>query len=136
VTPRKHPLMLKGSRRFCHDCRTWRPIENFGPHKPRCMKCRWAREKQQTRDRLEEKYRLLNDYKVEQGCVDCGYNINPIALAFDHRPGVEKLFSVSVGVTRNYVMSRIWVEVAKCDVRCANCHMIITHERRHAKVVF
>jgi hypothetical protein len=74
---------------------------------------------------------LVNAIKVEQGCIDCGYNAHPAALDFDHRPGTERRWK---GFGEN--LSRSWDvvldEISKCDVRCANCHRVISYERRQA----
>lgn len=59
------------------------------------------------------------------GCVDCGLK-DPRALDFDHVRGT-KSFTISYG---DYSPSRLLEEIAKCDVRCANCHRIQTAERR------
>lgn len=72
----------------------------------------------------------LDAYKVEHGCVDCGYNENPWGLEFDHRPGTNKLFSV--GTVGSRCDKVIWDEVAKCDVVCGTCHNIRTIGRIHA----
>jgi hypothetical protein len=54
-------------------------------------------------------------------------------LDFDHRPDEVKLFTIgeNVGVS----LKRLWAEIGKCDVRCANCHRIITEERRAAALL-
>ena len=69
----------------------------------------------------------LRDYKMKHGCVDCGYKAHFAAMEFDHRPGTEKLFNVNSKVAAD--AEKVWAEVAKCDVVCANCHQIRTHER-------
>ena len=61
------------------------------------------------------------------GCVDCG-NKNLTVLDLDHVRG--KRYDVS-DLTR-YPYATIDVEVAKCEVRCANCHRIVTARRRKA----
>lgn len=66
--------------------------------------------------------------KLERGCADCGYNAHPAALDFDHRPGVDKKKDVSDMF--KYAWKTIEAEIAKCDVRCANCHRVVTAERR------
>ena len=70
--------------------------------------------------------------KIERGCVDCGYNARPAALQFDHRPGEQKLGIIS------RLSSRPWeivaLEMAKCDVVCANCHSIRTASRKAEKL--
>lgn len=66
----------------------------------------------------------LNAIKVAMGCIDCGYNANPVALDFDHVAGKKK-FGLSQGVSRGGIKSLL-SEAAKCVVRCANCHRIKT----------
>jgi hypothetical protein len=56
--------------------------------------------------------------------LDCGYNGHPVALHFDHRNQGEKSFKISSGLNRN--LNSLLAEIAKCDVRCANCHAIKT----------
>lgn len=65
--------------------------------------------------------------KLARGCVDCGYNAHSEALEFDHRPGVDKVSRVSAMSTSSW--ARIEAEIAKCDIRCANCHAVITRAR-------
>jgi hypothetical protein len=71
---------------------------------------------------------LLQKLKMESGCKDCGYNAHGAPLDFDHRPDETKLLNISQNLGRAWNL--ILAEVAKCDVRCANCHRIITEERR------
>jgi hypothetical protein len=77
--------------------------------------------------RAREKREALNAYKVEQGCVDCGYNQDARALEFDHKPGTEKVRTVASLTYASWQV--IWAEVAKCEVVCANCHAIRTMDR-------
>jgi hypothetical protein len=69
----------------------------------------------------------VNRYKVEKGCVDCGYNQSPVALDLDHLG--DKYKNVSDMIQTGYGLARIMKEVAKCEVRCANCHRIVTQQR-------
>lgn len=73
---------------------------------------------------------LLDEYKLERGCIDCGYVDHPAALDFDHVRGTKE-FSVGHAITR-LPMEKVWKEIEKCDIRCANCHRVRTAERRHA----
>lgn len=75
----------------------------------------------------------INEIKLAFGCFDCGYNESAFALQFDHRPGTGKVSDISRMVSINRRWSRIESEIAKCDVRCANCHAIITELRRGEK---
>lgn len=65
--------------------------------------------------------------KAARGCVDCGYCDSPVALDFDHVTG-KKVANVSSLVRR--ARAQVDAEIAKCEVRCANCHRIKTAERR------
>ncbi len=76
-----------------------------------------------------EKLRILVDnIKLERGCIDCGYNDNALALEFDHVRGV-KVKAVASMVTNKDKVETILSEIEKCDVRCSNCHRIKTFER-------
>jgi hypothetical protein len=61
-----------------------------------------------------------------RACVDCN-EADPIVLQFDHVRGIKR-DAVSNLVTRNVAWSTIEAEMAKCEIRCANCHI-----RRTAK---
>jgi len=50
--------------------------------------------------------------------VDCGES-DPVVLEFDHREDKRLIISKAVN---NYGIPGLTAEVAKCDVRCANCH--------------
>jgi hypothetical protein len=52
-------------------------------------------------------------------------------MAFDHRPGTDKQFEVSQGLS--LARERVQAEIAKCDIVCANCHAIRTWQRDHIK---
>lgn len=62
------------------------------------------------------------DYKSTHPCVDCGES-DPLVLDFDHRDGATKKFNVHA---RQVSLEILMAEIAKCDVRCANCHRRVT----------
>tara|TARA_R110001592_G_scaffold328242_2_gene609693 strand:+ start:259 stop:678 length:420 start_codon:yes stop_codon:yes gene_type:complete len=64
-------------------------------------------------------------------CVDCGEG-NPIVLEFDHVRGKKKM-CVSDMRNQSYSIKTIQKEIDKCDIRCANCHRIVTYKRRLEK---
>jgi len=62
-------------------------------------------------------------------CVDCG-EANTIVLEFDHiGEAGSKQFNISDATRFGYGMDKIIAEIAKCEVRCANCHRKKTYER-------
>jgi hypothetical protein len=90
-----------------------------------CNRCLYVR---YTRPGVEKKTRIIQQYKMSAGCADCGFAQHPMALEFDHRPGTEKLFNVGEQIG-NKSMDTLWAEIDKCDVVCANCHVIRTESR-------
>ncbi len=64
-------------------------------------------------------------------CADCGIKYPYYVMQFDHVSG-KKLFNIGdhtkVGVSRKTLEE----ELAKCCVRCSNCHSEITYQRRQS----
>lgn len=77
--------------------------------------------KSNTRRLNRERSDFLSAYKLERGCIDCGYRAHAEALDFDHVTG-EKL--VQVSWIKRASMKRLMAEIAKCEVVCANCHRV------------
>jgi len=74
---------------------------------------------------------FVKSIKEISECIDCGEN-NPLVLDFDHVRG-DKVLAISDMVNRAYGINSISEEMEKCEVRCANCHRIITEKRRDDK---
>jgi len=71
---------------------------------------------------------FVESIKEISECIDCGEN-NPLVLDFDHVKG-EKIMAISNMSNKAYCIDTISKEMDKCEVRCANCHRIITEKRR------
>ena len=69
--------------------------------------------------------RWLDQFKIDKGCFDCGFNEHPSALHFDHVRG-KKSFNICNAKS----IKQAKREIAKCVVRCANCHAIKTWPNR------
>lgn len=81
-----------------------------------------------SKDRRVEKARNhVYDYLLNNPC-DCGES-DPVVLEFDHNDGVDKESAVSTMVLQGMGFDRIDFEIAKCTVRCANCHRRRTAEQ-------
>ncbi|MFB9641779.1 hypothetical protein [Agromyces lapidis] len=83
-----------------------------------------ARKAQQRRLALD----AVGDYLSAHPCLDCGESDIRV-LDFDHRAGCEKSAEVMRLAQNGYSVRKVMGEIAKCDVRCRNCHAKITYER-------
>jgi hypothetical protein len=77
--------------------------------------------------RRERNIRHVYSYLHEHPCVDCGI-ADPIVLEFDHV--AAKRASVTTLAWAEYSLATIDREIARCEVRCCNCHRRKTTERR------
>jgi hypothetical protein len=82
-----------------------------------------SRDKSIVRNKL-----YVKNYLENKACVDCG-NSDIRVLEFDHVRGV-KLYHVSYMIQKAYKLDLVKDEIEKCDIRCCNCHRIVTQERK------
>jgi hypothetical protein len=71
--------------------------------------------------RRAEACEWLLGYLCEHACVDCGEN-DPVVLQFDHVRGAKRADMAQL-VQDHATVATLEAEAAKCDVRCANCHV-------------
>ena len=106
---------------YCRVCRAAYKKAHYAANKQRYLEN--ARVWKQ--GRTTERMLWLLAYFDSHPCVDCG-ETDPVVLQFDHLR--DKQFDVSVGLFyKNW--GEILAEIAKCEVRCANCHRRRTAER-------
>ncbi len=67
--------------------------------------------------------RFIYDYLKIHPCIDCGIS-NPIVLEFDHINPETKTCNISDCVQNTMGFDRLKAEMAKCEIRCANCHRL------------
>ena len=134
----KHARLQGGLAHECKVCVKGRMASNYAddpaPFKARAAKYRNAhpeKVKEYQSKYLANRKAIINAIKLESGCVDCGYNADPVALQFDHVRGKKK-FDIAQRSTKP--MDEVYAEIEKCEVRCANCHAIITHARSGKEV--
>ena len=76
---------------------------------------------------MKARRKLLMDYLVAHPCVDCG-ETDPVVLEFDHVRG-KKISAVTKMMYNKASLEKLKAEIAKCDVRSANCHRRKTTQR-------
>lgn len=68
----------------------------------------------------------IRHLKETTSCQDCGLHFPYYVMEFDHTRG-EKTSTVTSMCSCN--RDKLLAEIAKCDLVCANCHSIRTHQR-------
>lgn len=138
----------------CSKCKRQLPEEAFqlksaktGKRKAHCGDCQSAyvklhySRKSSIYKRAVAERRVRNQEKVwfhlvGKSCLDCKED-NPLVLQFDHKEPALKSFEILKGVSNGYSWRRIEEEIEKCEIRCANCHLIRTsHQFFFNKVAF
>ena len=78
-----------------------------------------------TRKIEADNYKFIYEYLSSHPCVDCKTS-DVRVLEFDHVRGTKYK---NISNLKSCSKRKIMTEIAKCDVRCANCHRIRTAER-------
>lgn len=115
-----------GSRySWCHECHKAYRREYYQKNKAKIVE----QDNLTSSERKRRNRQYVWDYYKANPCIDCG-NGNPIVLQFDHKDDVEKVLNISQMTSGKWSIENIIKEIAKCDVRCANCHHIRTAEQQ------
>jgi hypothetical protein len=112
-----------GLQNKCRDCSRKHSKEYYKDHKDVMRPMIVAASKL----RQEIAYDWVVDYFGEHPCVDCGC-VDIRVLEFDHVTGTKR-YGVGYMLKQGHSLDAIKEEVAKCEVRCRNCHQIKTFER-------
>lgn len=129
----------------CPRCGETKPVTAFGRNKAKrdgcqtaCRECKAATHRAYYEAHREEwiananakiraKVERVRAYLAEHPCVDCGES-DPLVLEFDHVAGA-KFMEVTKMAWQGFAWDRIDAEIAKCEVRCCNCHRRATYRR-------
>ena len=115
---------------------SWSPIEaEIAKCEVRCANCHRIKTIEQEKgwrstqpaQQAAKSYQMMHVYLCDHPCVDCG-NPDIRVLEFDHIRG-HKTDEISHLLSQGCGWPRIKAEIAKCEVRCANCHRMKTLER-------
>lgn len=132
--------IMKCVKRQCAKCKKRKPftvkywypctIRNKGSWCKGCnresAKARRKKPEVALRFRIRRSQRVkewLTAYKATQKCKECGESRIP-CLQFHHRDPSTKKFMINQSHAR-HTITAIKREIAKCDVLCANCHLIL-----------
>lgn len=118
----KNSRRSDGLQSYCKDCAKIRNADYYKATPERNSQ----RQATNTRRRRENTAKVI-EYLATHPCVDCG-NVDIRVLEFDHVRG-EKAGNIATMVGSCLSWETIFSEIAKCEVRCANCHRIVTVER-------
>lgn len=132
----------------CTRCGVIKPLDAFhrktaarDGRQSRCRECNIETAKahhadhlEHSRSRISEWARRVNDrnkrrvlaYLRAHPCTDCG-ETDPVVLEFDHRG--DKTHGIAELLHWHVRWEVIAAEIAKCEVRCANCHRRRTAQR-------
>ena len=135
----------------CRICKQNRPIEDYTKCSRssdqfgyECKNCRTvifkkyylANKTKQSKKAVDWKRKKRNeafDYikaiKAVTPCVDCKIQYPPYVMDFDHRDPTIKLFSIGSMAKFRATLEDVKTEIAKCDIVCANCHRMRTHNQ-------
>jgi len=113
-----------GLQDVCRECNRARARRYYAENRDKHLKVVMARVKASRRASQD----YIGAHLVEHPCVDCG-ETDLRVLDFDHRPGVDKAGDVMRLVRHGHSLRKIQAEMAKCDIRCRNCHARVTYER-------
>lgn len=121
----------KGFKTYCKVCQAAKAKEYYEANKPKRLQ-QIAANVKRFRANLKAE---IDEVKASTPCTDCGRCYPPYVMEYDHLPGFEKVNNVStlIGQT-NIKKSRIYDEIGKCELVCANCHRVRTHNRRIAQL--
>lgn len=122
----------------CSECKKEQGIENFhvrsyvkGTHQSYCKKCRksrdaldWLKNKNSRKEkRRQSRKRVRAEFKAYKDSLCCALcsESSTECLDFHHKDPKEKEYLVSY-LSNNGSKEKLFEEIAKCVVLCANCH--------------
>ena len=135
--------------RTCARCRRTRPLRDFLLRRKdgtvrfsHCRDCKASYQRQWyernrarhianvavIKKKLRAEHRRIVVAAKSRPCADCGFRYPPHVMDFDHVRGTKRW---EIGRAKGAVTTAaLREEIAKCDVVCANCHRVRTHQRR------
>jgi hypothetical protein len=111
--------------KICTKCKILKSLSEFSPRNDRpcgyLSNCKVCASKRKCKSQAIFTAKMAEI--KNKPCMDCGLKFPACAMDFDHRDRKTKLFSFNCIRPWKTVL----IELAKCDLVCANCHRIRTH---------
>jgi len=132
----------------CNRCKETQPLENFsrkgkGRFQAYCKPCAREygrnnyhknREENAAKQKAAKKIRMdgikadIRKLKESTPCMDCGEQYPYYCIDFDHVNG-KKTTHISEMLQQGGARWKIFSEITKCEIVCANCHRKRTYNR-------
>lgn len=110
--------------KICTKCGRELPIDQFnfrnkakGTRRSECKECHTAYMKQ----KYQEKKNEIQELKSQYSCAKCG-DKRGYVLDFHHLNPEEKENTIARMLSNRYELDKVYDEINKCIVLCANCH--------------
>lgn len=110
--------------KICSKCGRELPIDQFnwrnkakGTRRADCKECHSGYMKM----KYQEKKDIIQKLKAEVKCAKCG-DCRGYVLDYHHINPEEKENNISRMTSNNYQLDKVYEEIKKCVVLCANCH--------------
>lgn len=110
--------------KICSKCGKELPIDQFnwrdkkkGTRRAECKICHSSYMKQ----KYQEKKNIVQELKSQCRCAKCGDNRGYV-LEYHHVNPEEKENTIARLTSNNYTLDKVYDEIQKCIVLCANCH--------------
>jgi len=111
--------VARGTRvRICRECQSEYQRAWYERSREKQIRRSRRRRRQAKRTRVQVRQRMWQ-HLLSHPCIDCG-ETDPRVLDFDHLR--DKRAEVGALVRAGASWTRVLEEIAKCQVRCANCH--------------
>lgn len=110
--------------KICTKCGRELPLENFGwrnkakgQRRADCKECHSGYMKK----KYQEKKEIIQELKSQCSCAKCG-DSRGYVLEYHHKDPSVKENTIARMTSNNFNLDKVYQEIQKCVVLCANCH--------------
>lgn len=110
--------------KICSKCGRELPLDQFnwrnkakGTRRADCKECH----SNYMKIKYQEKKNIIQELKSQCKCAKCGDNRGYV-LDYHHIDPSEKENTIARMTSNNYELDKVYDEIKKCVVLCANCH--------------